>query len=236
MTPPLVLFIPRVDNLQSSLSTKFNHEAVQSCDNKIDFENEESSFGKDNRRIQINEPVDCASLINKIKLTLSAAIDYYWKDLSDPELILFSLLDPRIKKLSFISTPKRYTAEDLLRKKYGEIKSIMETGKTETTTINENKQIQRETSTILANLKKPVSSTDEVAEYLYLEEIDLENNPFTWWKKRKEKFPVLCYLAMKYLSVYTSSTVSEKLFSEANNLLTDKEIGMNSELFKYLIF
>src|SRR2546430_10292127 len=27
---------------------------------KIDFENEESSFGKDNRRIQINEPVDCA--------------------------------------------------------------------------------------------------------------------------------------------------------------------------------
>src|SRR6266536_1455717 len=49
---------------------------------KINFENEESSFGKDNRRIQINEPVDCTSLINKIKLTLSAAIDYYWKDLS----------------------------------------------------------------------------------------------------------------------------------------------------------
>jgi len=28
----------------------------------------------------------------------------------------------------------------------------------------------------------------------------------------------------------------KKLFSDANNLLSDKETGMNPELFKYLIF
>lgn len=37
---------------------------------------------------------------------------------------------------------------------------------------------------------------------------------------------------MKYLSVYTTSTVNEKLFSDANNLI-DKE---NSHLFKYKMF
>ncbi|CAB4431302.1 unnamed protein product [Rhizophagus irregularis] len=53
-----------------------------------------------------------------------------------------------------------------------------------------NRQSQRITSSILANLKKPSSPvcSDEVTEYLPLEEIDLESNPFMWWKERKENF------------------------------------------------
>jgi len=126
----------------------------------------------------------------------------------------------------------------LLHEKYEEMKSTMETEDTDVTINQNNKKSQKKTSSILANLKKRASPTsvDEVAEYLCLEEIDLESDPFTWWKGRKEKFPVLCSLAMKYLSAYTSSTVSEKLFSDANSLLTDNETGINSELFKYLIF
>jgi hypothetical protein len=73
-------------------------------------------------------------------INLSAAIDHYWKDFSDPRLILFSLLDPRIKRLSFISTSERYAVEDLLREKYKETKSIMEA-----TSSNENKQSQKKT-------------------------------------------------------------------------------------------
>lgn len=74
---------------------------------KFDFDNEESTFS---RRIQINGPVDYAGLIDKIKLNLSAAIDHYWKDLSDSKFILYSLLDSRIKKLSFISDEKSNAA------------------------------------------------------------------------------------------------------------------------------
>jgi len=146
-------------------------------------------------------------------------------------------LDPRIKRLSFVSSPKRNATEELLCKKYDEMKSTMKAEAT-TTTTDEEKQSQKKTSRILANSKEhdsPICS-DEVTEYLLLEEIDLERNPFTWWKKRKGKFPVLYRLAMKYFSVYTSLTVNEKMFSDANNLLTDKEAGISSELFKYLIF
>jgi len=199
--------------------------------NSID-EDDESAFDKDNRSLQLNEPVDCTGLINKIKQALSVAMGHYWKDLSDPKFILFSLLDPRIKRLSFLSTSERYAAEDLLRVKYREMKSNMET---KIVNIEENKQNQKKASTILASLKKPIPSAcaDEVTEYLPLEEIDLESNPFTWWKERKEKFPILSQFAMKYLSVYTVTTSSEKLFSDANNLLVNKE---TAEIFKYLIF
>src|SRR6266536_2368663 len=50
--------------------------------NKLRSESTINSVNRDNRRIQINEPVNCTGLINEIKLTLSAAIDHYWKDLS----------------------------------------------------------------------------------------------------------------------------------------------------------
>ncbi|CAB4431234.1 unnamed protein product [Rhizophagus irregularis] len=53
---------------------------------EINFEDEVTDR---NRRIQINEPVDCTGLIDRIKLNLSAAIDHYWKDILDPNFILF---------------------------------------------------------------------------------------------------------------------------------------------------
>ncbi|GBC05829.1 hypothetical protein RclHR1_06450007 [Rhizophagus clarus] len=192
---------------------------------EINFEDEESTFD----RIQIDEPVNCAGLIDEIKLSLCAAVNYYWKDLSNPESILFSLLDPRIKRLSFISDDERNAAKELLHKKYREMNMI--------TKADNNEGIYKKghgrKSSILANLKKSVPPIcAEVSEYLDQEEIELENDPFTWWKERKEKFPVLQHFAMKYLSVYAASTVNEKLFYDANNLF-DKD---NSDIFKYLIF
>jgi hypothetical protein len=163
---------------------------------EINFEDKESTFGKG---IQIDNPVDCSGLIDKIKLALSVAVDYYWKDLSDPKLILYSLLDPRIKRLSFLSDQKRNAAKDLLHEKYKEMKSNMETA----TNKNETKQSQKKTNSILANLKKQVPPMcAEVTEYLDQEENDLESNPFTWWKERKEKFPFMlfCYKVFICLS------------------------------------
>ncbi|EXX64832.1 hypothetical protein RirG_139030 [Rhizophagus irregularis DAOM 197198w] len=208
------------------IKNKFCSESGNNME--INFEDEVTDR---NRRIQINELVDCTGLIDRIKLNLSAAIDHYWKDILDPNFIFFSILDPRIKNLSFVSSSKRYAVEDLLYKKYREMRSTMEIEPDKNVDI---KQSQQKTSSILASLKKPAFPihVNEVTEYLNLEEIDLECNPFIWWKERKDKFPILCDLAMKYLSVYTTSTINEKLFSNANNLI-DKD---NSELFKYMIF
>ncbi|EXX56172.1 E2 ubiquitin-conjugating protein UBC5 [Rhizophagus irregularis DAOM 197198w] len=221
-----------ISPLLLEIKNKFYSEDVNTVEINFEDEGQEAKdSNKNNYRIQINEPVDCTGLIDKIKLNLSVAIDHYWKDLLDPNLILFSILDPRIKRLSFISTSKRYEVENLLHEKYKEMKSVTET---KTNHINENEQKQKRTNSILASLKKSSSTIRavEVSEYLHLEEIDLDSNPFTWWKERKEKFPILYHFAIKYLSVYATSTINEKLFSDINNSIYKN----NSELFKYLIF
>ncbi|GBC10458.1 hypothetical protein RclHR1_09640009 [Rhizophagus clarus] len=212
-----------INPLLLEIKNKFCSESM--IIEEVNFDDDEVDFDMNNRKFQINEPVNCTDLIDKIKLNLTAALDHYWEDLSDSKLILFSLLDPRIKRLSFLSTSERYAAEDLLRKMYREMKPIIKTEND----IDVNRQ-----SSILANLKKPASPVcaDEVTEYLYLEEINLESNPFIWWKEREYKFPILYSFAVKYLSVYAASTVNEKLFSDANNLINEN----NFELFKHLLF
>jgi hypothetical protein len=63
--------------------------------------------------------------------------------------------------------------------------------------------VKKKKLTILTSLKKPsIQLYDEIVEYLQLEEIDLEGDPFTWWHEWEEKFPILSFIAKKYLPVY----------------------------------
>ena len=83
---------------------------------------------------------------------------------------------------------------------------------------------------------KPSTAKNEVHEYLALEEIPFVKDPYAWWNKRKEKFPVLSQLSRKILGIRTASTPSERLFSDAGNLLTIKKIRMKPELFSRIMF
>ena len=173
-------------------------------------------------------------MLNKIKSALYMSINYYWKDLSKPDVLISSLLDPRMKELSFVTSEKCNDTKNLLHEKYNEMQNL-----TSQLTIQSTKSpVKKKKLTILASLKKSssVRSYNEINEYFQLEEIDFESNPFTWWCEREEKFPILSLLAKKYLSVYARSTASERLFSDAGNLLTEKRTRISPDLFKRLIF
>ena len=173
-------------------------------------------------------------MLNKIKSALYMSINYYWKDLSKPDVLISSLLDPRMKELSFVTSEKCNDTKNLLHEKYNEMQNL-----TSQLTIQSTKSpVKKKKLTILASLKKSssVRSYNEVNEYFQLEEIDFESNPFTWWCEREEKFPILSLLAKKYLSVYACSTASERLFSDAGNLLTEKRTRISPDLFTRLIF
>ena len=154
-------------------------------------------------------------------------------------MLLSTLLDPRIKDLDFTSELKCLATKDLLKKKYEELKSQNQNSNSFIINVNneENSIKSKSAFTVFANLKKKVSpANDEVSAYLLLDEIDLESNPFAWWYERREKFPILSYLAKKYLAVLGCSTASERLFLDAGNLLTAKRTRMCPRLFKKLMF
>jgi len=191
------------------------------------------------RRIRINEPVNCNGLIDKIKLSLFAAINHYWSDLTSPDMLLPTLLDPRMKDLNFASDSERLATKDLLKKVYEKLKSQNQNNNSSFINVNndESSKKSKNALSVFANLKKKISpADDEVGAYLLLEEIDLESNPFAWWYERREKFPILSYLARQYLAVFACSTASERLFSDAGNLLTPKRTRMSPKLFRRLMF
>lgn len=220
----------------------------------LDFSNNETAFDENilneedlnntTRKSNLNDPIDCDGLVSKIKKTLYSAMDHYWKDITAPQALLPSLLDPRMKNLSFVSTRSRFAAEELLREKFNEMKDELDQELDTTTTSSSatNRQSKKKIKkakqfTVLASLKKSqIPIDDEVEEYLKLDEIDLEGSCSTWWYEKREKFPVLSKLAKKYLAVYACSTASERLFSDAGNLLTVKRARTSPTLFKRIIF
>jgi hypothetical protein len=50
-------------------------------------------------------------------------MDHYWNDLTCPEMLFPTLLDPRMKNLDFATDSERFATKDLLKKQYEELKT-----------------------------------------------------------------------------------------------------------------
>ncbi|GBB89806.1 hypothetical protein RclHR1_16600002 [Rhizophagus clarus] len=204
-------------------------------DDQISIEDDEKEKSNPTaiRRLKINDPANTKDLVKKIKLTLYAAMKHYWKNLIAPEVLLPSLLDPRIKDLSFVSVKERFDAEELLNDEYDQekLKSL-----SSSTSIQDDDESQ-EYDSIFASFKTPASKEiNEITEYLSLKKINFESDPLVWWHGQEENFPILSKIAKKYLAVYACSTSSERLFSDAGNLLTAKRNRMSPKFFKKIMF
>ena len=152
-------------------------------------------------------------------------------------MLLPTLLDPRMKNLDFVTDSECLETKNLLKKQYEELKTQNQNNLSIINVDDENNKKNKNAFTVFASLKKKVSpENDEVGAYLLLDEIDFDSNPFVWWYERREKFPILSYLAKKYLAVLACSTASERLFSDAGNLLTAKRSRMCPKLFRKLMF
>ena len=60
--------------------------------------------------------------------------------------------------------------------------------------------------------------------------------PLQWWKSKEEVYPTLSEVALKYLAVQATSAASERLFSEAKLVLTDKRNRLKDDNVEDVIF
>ena len=87
-------------------------------DDIIDEEEEQLSQQQEfvtTRKLRLKNPVNTQGMLNKIKSALYMSINYYWKDLSKPDILLSSLLDPRMKELLFVTSEKCNNTKNLLQ-------------------------------------------------------------------------------------------------------------------------
>ncbi|GBB85099.1 hypothetical protein RclHR1_11680004 [Rhizophagus clarus] len=209
-------------------SSSNNNLTNINLDRTVDAFGEVSELEK-NR--DINTPINTHNILDQVKKNLYDAMIHYFNPASS-EALLAALLDPRFKKLQSFTPDQKQVAENELQNKYNEIKS----NQPSTASSSPPASSQRKKRSIFDAFTKPLITENEIGDYLALEEIPFEKDPYAWWNEKKEKFPVLSQLSRKILGIRAASTPSERLFSDAGNLLTVKRTRIKPELFSRVMF
>ena len=66
--------------------------------------------------------------------------------------------------------------------------------------------------------------------------INVDDNPFKWWKENEGKFPHLAKAAQRYLSVPGTSVPSERVFSTAGDIVSACRSRLAPENVDMLVF
>ena len=157
----------------------------------------------------------------------------YW-NIPQSEGMIATFLDPRCKSLSFANELQKDQTKTLLKRIYNERKQ-------ELGIIQQQQQPQPQspTSSFLKNIfsnRHRHERQNEIDEYMMIEEIDINTCPFKWWASQESRFPILSQLAKKYLAIPATSAASERLFSDAGNIITVRRVNLLPSTFEHLIF
>jgi len=157
-------------------------------------------------------------------------------------LTISTILDPRFKKLHFRSALSVSIAIEKVCK-------LIKTKQDITASVNDP---QNSLAPVANNTNvwsihdELVSSTTrcfdepgvpvELRQFLSQPVIQRTDDPITYWHQAKMVYPNLYKIAIKYLSIVGTSVPSERLFSKAGNILTEKRSRLSSERLSKLIF
>lgn len=77
---------------------------------------------------------------------------------------------------------------------------------------------------------------DELIMYKLEKRLDRGADPLQWWRENESRFPVLAFLAKRYLCIPASSAPSERLFSKLNIVVSKRRARLSAERSEQLTF
>lgn len=83
--------------------------------------------------------------------------------------------------------------------------------------------------------EKTQQSNDEFQQWLHQVGIETDEDPLTWWREHEKQFPTIAKIAKKYLCIPATSVPSERLFSDAGNVITKKRASMDPETLEEIL-
>ena len=72
--------------------------------------------------------------------------------------------------------------------------------------------------------------------YLGHPQLEIEESPLSWWKIEHQRYPHLSRLARKYLCLCATSVPSERIFSVAGEIVSDRRSALKPEKVDQLVF
>ena len=157
----------------------------------------------------------------------------------DSPMIFSAALDPRFRRLSFLTELQQ---SELLEVLVSAVESI---GCSTTSTTNNAGQSVEPPSKkrsvldrLLGEEKQDdeLSIQDEVKSYFQERLIKRKDDPLCWWKVNGSRFPHLENLAKKYLAIPATSTPSERVFSVAGIVVDKRRVALTPEMIDALVF
>lgn len=79
-------------------------------------------------------------------------------------------------------------------------------------------------------------ATKELVLYLQELPIPLDSSPFSWWKEKSSNYKMLERVAKNSLIIQATSVASERLFSAAGQLLSDRRATLSADSVDNLLF
>jgi hypothetical protein len=73
-------------------------------------------------------------------------------------------------------------------------------------------------------------------QYMESDAIDFASNPILYWEQQSKQFKELGILATRFLSVSATSVPSERIFSKAGQIISNRRANLKSKNANFLIF
>lgn len=155
-----------------------------------------------------------------------------------------SYLDPRTKSLPYLTPAERSHIHDKVHRALveGMDEDCKELGG-DTVPDKTDKQFNTMLDSMFDDKTQCVSSTtaDQVIKreldvYLIETRCPMSQCPLAWWKSKTHQFPHVAKLAQKYLAIQGTSVPSERLFSTAGSVISDRRSRLQPDVVNMLLF
>ncbi|KYN50079.1 Zinc finger BED domain-containing protein 1, partial [Cyphomyrmex costatus] len=159
-------------------------------------------------------------------------------------LTISTMLDPRFKKLHF----RNPLSVSITIEKISKLMKVKDNVAANTTkprnrlapVVNDDNTIwnihDELASSIITDFDEPGGVPVELRQFLNRPIIQRTDDPLTHWYQVKAEYPKLYKIAIKYLTIVATSVPSERLFSKAGNILTEKRSRLSGARLCKLIF
>ena len=182
----------------------------------------------------------CQNLIQELNKRFSRIEQRY-------TMAVATLLDPRFKKIAFADTS---AVDQAVRRLQGEVKAMIDDEAHQAPWNPDLQQSNNDQPTVaglwVAFDEKVAEATShrsggtdafiEVKRYFEERNIDRKEDPLQWWKENGARFPHLMIMAKKYLAIPGSSVPSERLFSKAGELISEKRSQLKPKNVDTILF
>ncbi|WAQ95606.1 ZBED1-like protein [Mya arenaria] len=177
-----------------------------------------------------------STTVSKVKAIISSELSRRYRptvaETASSLPIMASLLDPRYKRLPFLTPQLRLAAESALESRVEDIPlKLLDRDNGEPPS---KKARTDDLDFLMFTSPGKDKCDDELKDYLLEKCVDV--SPLTWWKDNESKYPRVAVVAKQILCIPATSVPSERVFSTAGILVSKLRNRLSPSLVDNIIF